>query len=155
MNLSNYSLKHKVHHAESLRIQIYRQAGQQVDEKVHVNPDLCRPKVLSMVIHLLIIPWPVTAFLLTWLWSGNGMIDAQTPNIIDGWISQWVYVEQYAWPFSTNSSGVMATITVSSSLTSMYSTIPPATRSCQLIKTQKEHSLLVGYDSYDADPVKR
>lgn len=26
----------------------------------------------------------------TWLWSGNGMIEAQTPRIMDGWISQWV-----------------------------------------------------------------
>ena len=68
----------------------------------------------------------------TWLWSGNGIMDAQTPKIIAGWISQWVYVEQYPWPFITSSSGVMDTITVSSSLTSIYSTIPPATKSCQL-----------------------
>jgi hypothetical protein len=26
----------------------------------------------------------------TWLWSGNGMMDAHTPRIIDGWISQCV-----------------------------------------------------------------
>ena len=30
----------------------------------------------------------------TWLWSGKGMIEAQTPRIMEGWISQWVYVEQ-------------------------------------------------------------
>ena len=27
-----------------------------------------------------------------WLWSGNGMMDAHTPRIIDGWISQCVYL---------------------------------------------------------------
>ena len=31
---------------------------------------------------------------LTWLWSGKGMMDAHTPRIMEGWISQWVYVEQ-------------------------------------------------------------
>ena len=72
----------------------------------------------------------------TWLWSGNGIMDAQTPKIIAGWISQWVYVEQYPWPFITSSSGVMDTITVSSSFTSIYSTIPPATKSCQLGKNK-------------------
>lgn len=30
----------------------------------------------------------------TWLWSGNGMIEAQTPNINEGWISQCVYVSE-------------------------------------------------------------
>ena len=63
-------------------------------------------------------------------------MDAQTPKIIAGWISQWVYVEQYPWPFITSSSGVMDTITVSSSFTSIYSTIPPATKSCQLGKNK-------------------
>ena len=63
-------------------------------------------------------------------------MDAQTPKIIAGWISQWVYVEQYPWPFITSSSGVMDTITVSSSFTSIYSTIPPATKSCQLAKNK-------------------
>lgn len=72
----------------------------------------------------------------TWLWSGNGIMDAQTPKIIAGWISQWVYVEQYPCPFITSSSGVMDTITVSSSFTSIYSTIPPATKSCQLGKNK-------------------
>ena len=33
-----------------------------------------------------------------WLWSGKGMIDAQMPRIIDGWISQCVYVLQYSVP---------------------------------------------------------
>ena len=28
-----------------------------------------------------------------WLWSGNGMMLAHTPRIIEGWISQCVYVE--------------------------------------------------------------
>lgn len=69
---------------------------------------------------------------LTWLWSGKGIIDAHTPRIMDGWISQCVYVEQYATPFSCKSSGVIASITVSSSRVSMYSTTPLATRSCQL-----------------------
>ena len=79
----------------------------------------------------------------TWLWSGNGIMDAQTPKIIAGWISQWVYVEQYPWPFITSSSGVMDTITVSSSFTSIYSTIPPATKSCQLAKNKCYHFSLM------------
>eukprot|EP00567_Pseudictyota_dubia_P009693 CAMPEP_0197450062 /NCGR_PEP_ID=MMETSP1175-20131217/23888_1 /TAXON_ID=1003142 /ORGANISM="Triceratium dubium, Strain CCMP147" /LENGTH=44 /DNA_ID= /DNA_START= /DNA_END= /DNA_ORIENTATION= len=29
-----------------------------------------------------------------WLWSGKGMIEAQIPNIMDGWISQCVYVDE-------------------------------------------------------------
>jgi hypothetical protein len=33
-----------------------------------------------------------------WLWSGNGMIDAHTPKISEGWISQCVYVLVYARP---------------------------------------------------------
>ena len=28
----------------------------------------------------------------TWLWSGNGMMEPQIPRIIDGWISQCVYL---------------------------------------------------------------
>jgi len=79
----------------------------------------------------------------TWLWSGNGIMDAQTPKIIAGWISQWVYVEQYPWPFITSSSGVMDTITVSSSFTSIYSTIPPATKSCQLGKNKRYYFSLI------------
>jgi len=27
-----------------------------------------------------------------WLWSGKGMMDAHTPRIMDGWISQCVYL---------------------------------------------------------------
>lgn len=33
-------------------------------------------------------------YIFTWLWSGNGIIEAQTPSIMEGWISQCVYVEQ-------------------------------------------------------------
>ena len=29
-------------------------------------------------------------FLGDWLWSGNGIDEANTPKIVEGWISQWV-----------------------------------------------------------------
>ena len=72
-----------------------------------------------------------------WLWSGKGMIEAQMPRIMDGWISQWVYmcrtppaVEFIRWP--TSSSMVMAIIVVSSSSVSTYSMHPVATKSFQV-----------------------
>lgn len=32
----------------------------------------------------------VFGFYCTWLWSGKGMMEAQTPRIMEGWISQCV-----------------------------------------------------------------
>ncbi len=77
----------------------------------------------------------------TWLWSGKGMMEAQTPRIMAGWISQCVYVEQYPMPFSCRSSGVIANMIVSSSIVSMYSTTPLATKSCQLQSVFRHYQL--------------
>lgn len=63
-------------------------------------------------------------FLGDWLWSGNGMIEAHTPKIMEGWISLWVYVWLYApCGFSLSSFKlliVIAIIVVSSSSVSTY-----------------------------------
>jgi len=59
-----------------------------------------------------------------WLWSGKGMIDAQMPRIIDGWISQCVY--WYMVLSGRKSESDMAIMHVSSSSVSMYSIKPPA-----------------------------
>ena len=70
-----------------------------------------------------------------WLWSGKGMMDAQMPRIIDGWISQCVYSVCTPPSMSaiaracTRSSMVIEIIVVSSSSVSTYSMHPVATRS--------------------------
>ena len=48
-----------------------------------------------------------------WLWSGKGMMDAQMPRIMDGWISQCVYVVLYVRRWI--SCGSIAIIALSSS----------------------------------------
>ncbi len=43
-----------------------------------------------------IADWRV--FLVAWLWLLKGMKEAQTPNSIEGWISQCVYFLNYLNP---------------------------------------------------------
>ena len=71
----------------------------------------------------------------TWLLSGNGMIEAHTPRIIDGWISQCVCVLQYWRSSSARSAlGRIAIIHESSSCVSMNSTTPELSSSDHLFR---------------------
>mmetsp|Transcript_9535 Transcript_9535/g.24257 ORF Transcript_9535/g.24257 Transcript_9535/m.24257 type:complete len:261 (+) Transcript_9535:1108-1890(+) len=63
-----------------------------------------------------------------WLWSGKGTMEAQMPRIMEGWISQCVYVSVYASPSlrraALTSLTIIAIIVVSSSSVSTYSMQP-------------------------------
>ena len=63
-------------------------------------------------------------FLGDWLWSGKGMIEAHTPKIMAGWISQcvkWVVLDTLGLSLAfVRSAMFMAIMVVSSSSVSRY-----------------------------------